>query len=501
MERRIRRLVRWNAAAMVARANKHLEGIGGHISTYASGALAVRGRLQPLLPGQNFPGGGDHVFFQGHAAPGIYARTFLEGRWGQEKLDRFRQEALLPGPSSYPHPRLMPEFWEFPTVSMGLSPLNAIYQARFNRYPLNRGISDTSKQRVWAFVGDGEMDEPESMAALSLASRESLDNLIFVVNCNLQRLDGPVRGNGKIIQELESIFRGAGWHVIKVIWGREWDELLAPTACSSTRWTPRWTGSSRSTPWSPSSTSASTFGPTPVAAAGRAPPDDDLRKLRRGGHDYRKLHAAYATAVELTGAPTVILAKTVKGWTLPSTFEARNVTHQMKKLGGGDEGLPRPARAAHPDKDLDAQPLLPPGDGLAGDPVHAGPPAHPGRGHPRAAVHATTRRPAGRDLRAVRRGHQAGRVDDHGVRGGCLRPDARPAIGKRIVSIIPDEARTFGMESLFPSSIYADTASHTSRWTPSISWPTSRPRTARSWRRASPEAGPWRPSSPPARRT
>src|SRR5438034_623744 len=243
MERRIRRLVRWNAAAMVARANKHLEGIGGHISTYASSAALFEVGFKHFFRGKNAPGGGDHVYFQGHAAPGIYARAFLEGRWDDEKMDRFRQEALLPGLSSYPHPRLMPEFWEFPTVSMGLSPLNAIYQARFNRYLQNRGIKDTSGQRVWAFVGDGEMDEPESMAALSLAAREGLDNLIFIVNCNLQRLDGPVRGDGKIIQELESIFRGAGWHVIKVI-----------------------------------------------------------------------------------------LAHTIKGWTLPGTFEGRNVTHQMKKL-------------------------------------------------------------------------------------------------------------------------------------------------------------------------
>src|SRR5437870_3028099 len=227
LERRIRRLIRWNAAVMVSRANKHLEGIGGHISTYASSASLYEVGFNHFFRGPNAPGGADHVFFQGHAAPGIYARAFLEGRFDQDKLDRFRQEALYPGLSSYPHPRLMPHFWEFPTVSMGLSPLNAIAQARLNRYLQSRGIADTSTQRVWASRGDAEMDEPESMAALSLAAREGLDNLIFVVNCNLQRLDGPVRGNGKVIQELESIFRGAGWHVIKVIWGREWDPLLA----------------------------------------------------------------------------------------------------------------------------------------------------------------------------------------------------------------------------------------------------------------------------------
>src|SRR2546430_11367227 len=212
---------------MVARANKHYGGTGGHISTYASAASLYEVGFNHFFQGRNAPGGGDHVYFQGHGAPGIYARAYLEGRWDEAKLDRFRREALKPGLSSYPHPRLMPAFWEFPTVSMGLSPLNAIYQARFNRYLKNRGIKDTSNQRVWAFPGDGEMDEPESMAALSLASREGLDNLIFVVNCNLQRLDGPVRGDGKVIQELESIFPGAGWDVTKVIWGREWDHLLA----------------------------------------------------------------------------------------------------------------------------------------------------------------------------------------------------------------------------------------------------------------------------------
>ena len=227
IERRIRRIIRWNALAMVSRANKKADGIGGHLSTYASAASLYEVGFNHFFRGKGSTGGGDHVFFQGHAAPGIYARAFLEGRLTDEQLENFRMESTGKGLSSYPHPRLMPQFWEFPTVSMGLSPLNAIYQARFNRYLQHREIKDTTNQRVWAFVGDGEMDEPESMAALSLAAREGLDNLIFVVNCNLQRLDGPVRGNGKIIQELESIFRGAGWYVIKVVWGREWDELLA----------------------------------------------------------------------------------------------------------------------------------------------------------------------------------------------------------------------------------------------------------------------------------
>src|SRR5918999_733379 len=228
IELRIRRMIRWNALAMVLRANTRFEGIGGHLSTYASAASLYEVGFNHFFRGPDGDGAGDQVFFQGHAAPGIYARAFLEGRLSEENLDHFRREALTPqGLSSYPHPRLMPEFWQFPTVSMGLGPMNAIYQARFNRYLEARGIADTSASRVWAFLGDGEMDEPESLAGLSLAAREGLDNLTFVLNCNLQRLDGPVRGNGKIIQEMESLFRGAGWNVIKVVWGRLWDDLLA----------------------------------------------------------------------------------------------------------------------------------------------------------------------------------------------------------------------------------------------------------------------------------
>jgi pyruvate dehydrogenase E1 component len=228
LELRIRRIIRWNAAAMVLRANTRFSGIGGHLATYASAASLYEVGFNHFFRGPDEDGGGDQVYFQGHAAPGIYARAFLEGRLTEDQLDHFRRESVPgEGLSSYPHPRLMPEFWEFPTVSMGLGPLSAIYQARFNRYLANRGLRDTSGQRIWAFLGDGEMDEPESLAGLALASREGLDNLTFVVNCNLQRLDGPVRGNGKIIQELEGLFRGAGWNVIKVVWSREWDELLA----------------------------------------------------------------------------------------------------------------------------------------------------------------------------------------------------------------------------------------------------------------------------------
>jgi pyruvate dehydrogenase E1 component len=464
MERRIRRLVRWNAAAMVARANKHLEGIGGHISTYASSASLFEVGFNHFFRGKNFPGGGDHVYMQGHAAPGIYARTFLEGRWDAGKLDRFRQEALLPGLSSYPHPRLMPEFWEFPTVSMGLSPLNAIYQARFNRYLHNRGIKDTSKQRVWAFVGDGEMDEPESMAALSLASRESLDNLIFVVNCNLQRLDGPVRGNGKIIQELESIFRGAGWHVIKVIWGREWDELLARDRDGVLVHKMDTTLDGEFQKYAVESGAyirEHFFGPDPRLKEMVAHlSDDDLRKLRRGGHDYRKVYAAYATAVELTGAPTVILAKTIKGWTLPSSFEGRNVTHQMKKLSFDELKVFRD-RLELPIKDKDLESGEPPyyNPGTDSDEIqymlarrHALGGVIPERRFepkpldlPKPQVYDQfaegTKQPVSTTMAFVR----------------LLRDLMRdPNMGKRVVPIIPDEARTFGMESLFPQfKIYA----------------------------------------------
>src|SRR5438093_3137580 len=457
IERRIRRLIRWNAAVMVSRANKHFEGIGGHISTYASSASLYEVGFNHFFRGRNAPGGGHQVDFQGPAAPGIYARAFLEGRWDDEKMDRFRQEALLPGLSSYPHPRLMPEFWEFPTVSMGLSPLNAIYQARFNRYLENRSLKDTSKQRVWAFVGDGEMDEPESMAALSLAARESLDNLIFVVNCNLQRLDGPVRGNGKIIQELESIFRGAGWHVIKVIWGREWDELLARDTDGILVHKMDTTLDGEFQKYAVESGAyirEHFFGPDPrLRAMVEHLSDEDLQKLRRGGHDYRKLYAAYATAVELTGAPTVILAKTIKGWTLPSSFEARNVTHQMKKLSSDELKVFRDRlELPIPDKDLEG-----------GEPPYY----HPGPDSGEIQYMLARRHALGGSVPERRTKHvpvewPADKVYDQFAEGSnqpvsttmafvrLLRDLMRDKrIGRRIVPIIPDEARTFCMESLF----------------------------------------------------
>ena len=340
LERRIRAYIRWNAAIMVHRAQRPGIGAGGHISTYASSASLYEVGFNHFFRGKNHPGGGDQIYFQGHASPGMYARAFLEGRLTAAQLDGFRQELSHAGAGgglpSYPHPRLMPDFWEFPTVSMGLGGLNAIYQARFNRYLHHRGLKDTSQQHVWAFLGDGEMDEPETIGAIGAAAREELDNLTFVINCNLQRLDGPVRGNGKVIQELEAFFRGAGWNVIKVIWGREWDPLLAADTDGAL------VNLMNITPDGDYQTYKAESGAyVREHFFGRDPrtrrmvehlSDDEIWNLKRGGHDYRKLYAAYKAATEHTGQPTVILAKTIKGWTLGSSFEARNATHQMKKL-------------------------------------------------------------------------------------------------------------------------------------------------------------------------
>ncbi len=337
IERRIRAFIRWNAVAMVDRANHRYEGLGGHLSTYASAAALYEVGFNHFFRGKSDGNFGDQVYFQGHAAPGIYARAFLEGRLTEEHLDGFRREvSATHGIPSYPHPRRMPDFWEFPTVSMGLGPLNAVAQARFNRYLLDHEIADTSAARVWAFVGDGEMDEPESMAGLSIAARENLDNLIFVVNCNLQRLDGPVRGNHKIIQELEMMFRGAGWNVIKVVWGREWDGLLARDVDGVLVNKMNSTVDGEFQKYATESGAyirEHFFGPDPrLQKMVEHLSDEDLQRLPRGGHDYRKLYAAYQAAIENEGSPTVILAKTVKGWTLGSSFEARNAAHQIKKL-------------------------------------------------------------------------------------------------------------------------------------------------------------------------
>ncbi|HET6746172.1 MAG TPA: pyruvate dehydrogenase (acetyl-transferring), homodimeric type [Candidatus Limnocylindria bacterium] len=455
MELRIRRMIRWNALAMVLRANSQFEGIGGHLSTYASAASLYEVGFNHFFRGPD-DGAGDQVFFQGHAAPGIYARAFLEGRLSEEQLDHFRREALWPGGlSSYPHPRLMPEFWQFPTVSMGLGPMNAVYQARFNRYLAARGISDTSASRVWCFPGDGEMDEPEALGALGLAAREGLDNLIFVVNCNLQRLDGPVRGNGKIIQELEATFRGAGWHVIKVIWAREWDDLLArdKDGVLLAKMNETLDGDfQRLSVADGAYIREHFFGPDPrLKALVEHLPDEELPKLRRGGHDYRKVYAAYAAAVEHKGSPVVILAKTVKGWALGPGIEARNVTHQAKKLTQDELKIFRDRlQLPIPDEQLKDAPYY-----------------HPGPDSPEIKYMLERRQQLGGFMprRVVRPKPLPNAGDDAYAElfAGSERPASTtmafsrltrnltrdPNIGRRIVPIIPDEARTFGMDPLF----------------------------------------------------
>jgi pyruvate dehydrogenase E1 component len=337
IERRIKSLVRWNAMAMVVRANKKEPGIGGHISTYASAATLLEVGFNHFFHGPDASGGGDQVYFQGHSSPGIYARAYLEGRLSNKQLENFRRElAEGGGLSSYPHPWLMPNFWQFPTVSMGLGAIMAIYQARFNRYLMHRGLKDTSQQRVWCFLGDGETDEPETLGALTLASREKLDNLTFVVNCNLQRLDGPVRGNGKIIQELEAAFRGAGWNVIKVIWGSEWDRIFAKDRDGRLI---HYLGEVCDGEYQRLGIETGKyireqfFGKHPELMSLIADlSDEHLRRMSRGGHDPEKVYAAFKAAVEHRGQPTVILAKTVKGYGLGEAGEGKNITHQQKKL-------------------------------------------------------------------------------------------------------------------------------------------------------------------------
>ncbi len=336
IERRIRSFIRWNAAVMVVKANKHADGIGGHLATFASSAALYEVGFNHFFRGKDDGLAGDHIYFQGHAAPGIYARAFLEGRLTEDQLDRFRREVGGGGLSSYPHPRLMPDFWEYPTVSMGLGPLCSIYQARFNKYLHNRKLEDTSQSRVWCFIGDGECDEPETLGSISLAAREGLDNLTWVVNCNLQRLDGPVRGNGKIIQELEAVFRGAGWNVIKVVWGGKWDELLLRDVDGVLLNKMNATVDGEFQRYAVESGAFARehfFGPDPrLRKLVDHLSDEEIRNLPRGGHDYRKLYAAYKAATEQPGAPTVILAKTIKGWTLGPDVEGRNATHQIKKM-------------------------------------------------------------------------------------------------------------------------------------------------------------------------
>jgi pyruvate dehydrogenase E1 component len=461
LEFRIRQLIRWNAAAMVIRANKLHVGIGGHLATYASAAGLYEVGFNHFFRGKDHPGGGDQVWLQGHAAPGIYARGYLEGRITEQQLEHFRREAAWKGGlSSYPHPRLMPNFWEFPSVSMGLAPISAIYQARFNRYLHQRGIRDTSHQRVWAFVGDGEMDEPESAGALHLAGNQPLDNLIFVVNCNLQRLDGPVRGNGKIIQELESLFRGAGWEVIKVVWGREWDDLLARDADGALVNRMNTTPDGEFQRYSIESGQyirEHFFGEDPrLRKMVQHLSDDDLWRLKRGGHDYRKVYAAYKAATEVDDKPVVILAKTVKGWALGPEFEARNAAHQIKKMN--EQELSRLAERLNIEVS---------GKKLSGEEP---PFFHPGEDSDEVLYMKQRRKLLGgfvperrsKPKPLVLPGDPVYQAFDAGTEQtkrevsttmafvALLRDLMKDKVaGPRVVPIIPDEGRTFGLESLF----------------------------------------------------
>ena len=469
LEQRIRAFIRWNAAVMVIKANKAADGIGGHLATYASSASLYEIGFNHFFRGKDGGRSGDAVHIQGHAAPGIYARAYLEGRLDEDHLDRFRRELDGGGLSSYPHPRLMPNFWEYPTVSMGLAPISSIYQARFNRYLHARQIDATDETRVWCFVGDGETDEPETLGAIALAGREQLDNLIWVVNCNLQRLDGPVRGNGKIIQELEAVFRGAGWNVIKVIWGSRWDELLARDVDGVLLAKMNSTVDGDFQRYAVSDGAHIRdhfFGPDPrLRAMVEDLSDEDLRTLPRGGHDYQKLYAAYRAATEQRGAPTVILAKTIKGWTLGVGVEARNATHQIKKMTVAQLRSLRDRLYLHEEI---------PEDSLADD--REPPYYRPPEGSP-AHTYLMERRQAlggplpGRVVRVKRElpmpadaaftellagsGKQAASTTTAFTR--LLRALARTeGFGRRIVPIIPDEARTFGMDSLFKEfGIYA----------------------------------------------
>jgi pyruvate dehydrogenase E1 component len=467
VERRIRAFIRWNAVAMVTNANRFADGIGGHLSTFASSAALYDVGFNHFFRGKDGGHPGDHIYIQGHAAPGTYARAYLEGRLEDEDLDHFRREIGRIGLSSYPHPRLMPEFWEYPTVSMGLGPINAIYHARFNRYLHHRRIDDTSASRVWCFIGDGETDEPETLGALHVAARERLDNLIFVVNCNLQRLDGPVRGNGKIIQELEAVFRGAGWNVIKVIWGGKWDELLARDVDGVLVNKMNTTVDGEYQRYSVESGAyirEHFFGPDPrLREMVEHLSDDDLRNLPRGGHDYRKLYAAYNAAVEHESSPTVILAKTIKGWTLGPDLEGRNATHQIKKLSRKQLDLIRERLHLHDEipEDYDAE----------NPPYYRPPPGSPEHEYlmaRRQELDGSLPRRLTRIRRELKDNDRKPFVELEAGSGQqsvsttmaftrLLRALMRDeGIGERIVPIIPDEARTFGMDSLFREvGIYA----------------------------------------------
>ena len=464
IEKRYRRWIRWNSAIMVHRAQRDGIGVGGHISTYASAAPLYEVGLNHFFRGKDHPGGGDHIFFQGHASPGMYARGYLEGRLTEEQLDAFRQEASKPelGMPSYPHPHGMPEFWEFPTVSMGLGPMNAIYQARFNRYLDDRGLKDTSQQHVWAFLGDGEMDEPESRGLIQMASLHNLDNLTFVINCNLQRLDGPVRGNTKIIQELESFFRGAGWNVIKVIWGREWDQLLERDTDGAL------VNVMNETVDGDYQTFKANNGKYVREHFFNRDPrtkklvenmtDDEIWALRRGGHDYRKIYAAYKRAMETKGQPTVILAHTIKGYGLGHNFEGRNATHQMKTLSLDDlKDFRTKQNIPFTDEELEKNPELPPY-------------YNPGKDSPEIQYMLERRKELGGFLPERRQNFEPIEVPDVDTMRSAMKGSGKNKVAttmalvrmikdfmrkgdvaERLVPIIPDEARTFGLDAWFPT--------------------------------------------------
>ncbi|MBL3687732.1 pyruvate dehydrogenase (acetyl-transferring), homodimeric type [Leucobacter zeae] len=474
-ERRYRAWIRWNAAVMVHRAQSpETGGVGGHIATYAGAATLYETGFNHFFRGKNHPGGGDHVYFQGHASPGMYARSFVEGRLSEQHLDGFRQEHSRAGFGlpSYPHPRLLPEYWEFPTVSMGIGPMNAIYQAQANRYLQARGIKDTSDQHVWAFLGDGEMDEPESRGLLQLAANDGLDNLTFVINCNLQRLDGPVRGNTKIMQELEAFFRGAGWNVIKVVWGREWDDLLARDHDRAL------VDLMNATPDGDYQTYKAEngafvrdhfFGRDPrTAKLVEGYSDEQIWNLRRGGHDYRKVYSAYKAAMEHTGQPTVILVKTVKGYKLGPSFEGRMSSHQMKKLSLQDltdfrDLLRVPISDAELEKDLYRPPYYRP---------EAGSPeleymlerrrALGGAVPERRSKYTQIELPDEKAYALARKGSGAQQAATTMAFARILREILRDKnMGHRVVPIIPDEARTFGMDAYFPTAKIYNPKGHT----------------------------------------
>ncbi len=474
IERTYRAWMRWNAAVLVHRAQRPGVSVGGHISTYASSASLYEVGFNHFFKGQDHVSGGDQIFIQGHASPGPYARAFLEGRLSEDQLNGFRQEKSHAGGglSSYPHPRLMPDFWQFPTVSMGLGPINAIYQAQANRYLAGRNFKDTSEQHVWAFLGDGEMDEVESRGALQLAANDGLDNLTFVVNCNLQRLDGPVRGNGKIIQELESFFRGAGWNVIKVVWGREWDSLLQADTDGAL------VNLMNSTPDGDFQTYKTMdggfirenfFGRDPrTAKLVESMTDEKIWGLKRGGHDYRKIYAAYAAALAHKGQPTVILAKTIKGYGLGKAFEGRNATHQMKKLTLENlksfrDDMNIPITDAQLEVDPYQPPYYRPAPGTPEiDYMHERRRALGGYLPERRSKYVSFELPEDKAYEVSKGGSGTQEIATTMAFVRLLKDLLKtPELGPRIVPIIPDEARTFGMDAFFPTAkIYNPRGQH-----------------------------------------